>query len=396
MSPSPHIAPTIALNKPTGLKFGNPVQKVEACPAQPHELDKSVFKPTDTHKTLSKRARSKFYTQKLVAPLLYLDSPLSKMYLRAYSCGGTIELKGGKMVSKYCNSRICHVCNRIRTAKMMLGYIQPLRELGNLHFTTLTQPNVKAQELPAAVEKMIKSLNDIIRVLNERRKLKVAGIKKIEITYNQKADTYHPHTHLLHNKDVGEMIISEWLKRNPTAKKQGWDKKTKSMVDLQVTKPVTHKGDEKGYLNEIFKYATKLAIKDDEDRGLINVYVPALDNIMRALHRKHSVHAFGGLRMVKDTEIDAALELIAQPLEMEMEQELTANKVEKRWVWRSIHDIFDWIDAEGNRLTNYQPPDIEFRYFIGDASPPTKKELSQMTQKNKTLKNNNGKTTKAH
>lgn len=343
-------------------------------PASPL-LDNIAQLPTDTLKSLSKRARSKFYTQKIVSPLLYLNSPLNKNYSRAFHCGGVIKQEGKKMVSRYCNSRICHVCNRIRTAKMMLGYIEPLRELGDLYFTTLTMPNVKAENLAQTVESMTKHMSNIIRVLRERKKINVSGIRKIEITYNAKRDDYHPHFHILHNEDIGDMIIDEWLKRYPLAKKQGWDFRKRTMVDLQVTKPVTKKSDDdKKFLNEIFKYATKFVVKDDKEKGILNVFVPALDNILRALHTKRAIQSFGKIRKLKiEQDIEETPELIAQEIE-------DIDIANKEWIWERIENIYDWIDENDNRLTNYEPPDIEFKYFLGDSSPPTRKEINRINK----------------
>jgi hypothetical protein len=259
---------------------------------------------------------------------------------------------------------------------MMAGYIEPLRELGDLYFTTLTIKNVKAEKLAETIEKMLKDISNIIRVLRERKKINISGIRKIEITYNAKMDTYHPHFHILHNENVGDIIIEEWLKRNPTAKQKGWDWKEKKMVDLQVSKPVTKKDeDDKKFLNEIFKYATKFVVKDSKDRNIMNVYVPALDNILRALHTKRSVQSFGDIRKLKIAEEEGEQELLSQEI-IDIEEETY-----KEWQWSAIDDIYDWLDNNGKRLTNYKPPDIEFTYFIGDISPPSIAEINRIERK---------------
>jgi hypothetical protein len=259
---------------------------------------------------------------------------------------------------------------------MMAGYIEPLRELGDLYFTTLTIKNVKAENLAETIEKMLKDISNIIRVLRERKKINISGIRKIEITYNAKMDTYHPHFHILHNENVGDIIIEEWLKRNPTAKQKGWDWKEKKMVDLQVSKPVTKKNeDDKKFLNEIFKYATKFVVKDSKDRNIMNVYVPALDNILRALHTKRSVQSFGDIRKLKIAEEEGEQELLSQEI-IDIEEETY-----KEWQWSAIDDIYDWLDNNGKRLTNYKPPDIEFTYFIGDISPPSIAEVNRIERK---------------
>lgn len=343
-------------------------------------LDNIAQLPTDRLKSLSKRARSKFYTQKIVTPLLYTESPLHKTYERTFHCGGTITQIGKKLVSRYCNGRLCHVCNRIRTAKMMGGYIEPLRKLGDLHFTTLTRKNVTAEELPETINKMLKDMSNIIRVLREKRGIKLSGIRKIEVTYNSKRNTYHPHFHILHNYDVGNMIIDEWVIRNPnTAKKQGWDYKEKKMVNIQVTKPVSKKDeDDKKFLNELFKYATKFVVKDEKEKGILNIYVPALDNILRALHTKRTMQTFGEIRKVKALEdITEVSELLSQEIE-DIEESY------KEWRWLGSMERFDWVDSEGNELTKYKPPDITFQYFIGESLPYTEIEKKR-AETNKTI-----------
>jgi plasmid rolling circle replication initiator protein Rep len=323
-------------------------------------LDNIAQLPTDTNKSLSKRARSKFYTQKIVYPLLFIESPLNKNYSRAFHCGSVIKQFGKKLVSRYCNSRICHTCSRIRTAKMIMGYIDPLKELGDLFFTTLTLKNVEAENLNQTIEKMIKDISNIIRVLREKRKINISGIRKIEVTYNAKTNTYHPHIHLLHNEDIGDIIIDEWLIRNPTAKKQGWDRKKKIMVDIQVSIPVTKKDDNDiKYLNELFKYASKFIIKDDKERGILNVHVTALDNILKSLHKKRVIQSFGEIRKLKiNDDIEEIEELVSQEIE-DIEEEIY-----KEWNWAYDGIVYDWLDNCSKRLTDYEPPDIEFTYHL--------------------------------
>jgi len=344
-------------------------------------LDNIARLPTDTLESLSKRARSKFYTQKIVTPLLYFQSPLHKTYERTFHCGSQITQKGNKLISKYCNGRLCHVCNRIRTAKMMGGYIEPLKQLGKLYFTTLTIKNVSAEELHETINKMLKDMANIIRVLREKRKIEISGIRKIEITYNAKANTYHPHFHLLHNTDSGNMIIDEWIIRNPTsAKKMGWDTRLKKMVPIQLSIPVTKENDDdKKYLNELFKYASKFVVKDDKERGILNVYVPALDNIMRSLHTKRTMQCFGKIRKIKSVE---DLSEINELLSQEIDNIQYANK---EWEWDG-KEVFDWKDYDGNRLTNYKPPDgLTFQYFIGDSAPYTEIEKKRIARQEKIM-----------
>lgn len=221
------------------------------------------LKGTKTNlKTYEKRAKGKFYTQNINGPLCYIDSPIHKLYERAYHCNNTLYQKGDKITAKYCNSRTCINCNRIRTAKLVKGYLTPLKELANiepdnnLEFVTLTIPNCKPEELNDIVYSMKKNLTNLIRVIREKRKIDISGITKIECTYNDNENTFHPHFHLIVNKNSGQLIIDEWLKRYPDA--AHWCQKTQKA--------------DTGSLLEMFKYTTKFFNKRQYNQKAKNIY----------------------------------------------------------------------------------------------------------------------------
>jgi len=298
-------------------------------------LDTLAQLPT-ADKILYKKARAKYYTNKIVAPLLYLDSPLHKQYQRAYYCNHTIIQDGNKFTSKYCNSRACHICNRIRTAKCMNGYTAQLQGLGQLSFTTLTIRNVNKEQLRDTVKHMSKSLTNIVRVIRERKKIDISGIRKIEITYNPLTDTYHPHIHLLHNKDCGKMIIEEWLNRYSN--------------DAELKAQDTRKANKES-LNELFKYSTKVAYKAKGDKAH-KVFIPALDAILIALNGLRTFQPFGAIKK----QSEEVQELQVQEVEG-IEQEYTE--------WGYNEQINDWQDIyqTHRRLTNYKPPEIKMEIY---------------------------------
>jgi hypothetical protein len=100
-----------------------------------------------------------------------------------------------------------------------------------------------------------------------------------------------------------------------------------------------------------------------------------LDNILRALHTKRSVQSFGEIRKLKIAEEEGEQELLSQEI-IDIEEETY-----KEWQWAFIDNIYDWLDNNGKRLTNYKPPDIEFTYFIGDISPPSIAEINRFKRK---------------
>ncbi len=292
-------------------------------------LDTLAQLPTDDLKSLKKRARSKWYTTAITSRLLYQNSALHKYYQSAYYCSHILKQEGKKITARYCNTRICHICNRIRTAKLMNGYVSQLQKLEPLQFVTLTVPNCNVTELSQTIDSLLKSFSNIIRVLRERRKIPVNGIRKLEVTYNHRENTYHPHIHTLVDAQVGDLIVSEWLKR--------YDKASFKAQDIRNA--------DKNALNEIFKYSTKIVTKG---KNKLEVFIPALDNIMIALRGRRCFQPFGIIKKIEE-DIDGIESVEYDEIE-------PYDLIE--WIW----DDCDWI--YGNKtLTGYVSPDIELTFI---------------------------------
>ena len=309
--------------------------------SRPHQLDK-LAQPLQTapakgsqRATLVKRARSKWFTRQILGPLLELGSPLEKQYENAWHCCEFIYVdEEGTARSRYCNSRVCNTCNRIRTAKAMNGYMSQL-EGKETYFLTLTAPNVGGEFLRQEVRRLKNVFGNIRRVL-QRQGMEFAGLTKTEITHNDQRQDFHPHLHILYYSDecngqeVGEAIIDEWLKRNKNA--------SRNAQDLQ-------RADE-GSRNELFKYTTK-QLKKADGKGF--KYDPvALDTIMRALYKLRTLQPFGGLKRVND-EVEGEELIAMDPVGVQ----LSAG-------YYMYHES-DWYHVQdGHALTSYKPPNAVF------------------------------------
>src|ERR1035437_2148495 len=78
---------------------------------------------------LKKRARSKFVANALSLALVDTKSELNQSYWNTWHCNETLTQHGNKITARYCNNRWCNTCNRIRTAKLMNGYLPALKKL---------------------------------------------------------------------------------------------------------------------------------------------------------------------------------------------------------------------------------------------------------------------------
>lgn len=301
--------------------------------------------PTDKKKGLSplqKRARSKWFSEQIITELIGLeDSPLSKYYENASQCNYILTQNDIQLKARYCNTRVCNICNRVRTAKLMNGYMMQFTQFDNLEFTTLTTPNVKADELQKEIEFFTKNVSNIIRVLREKKGIDISGIRKIEVTYNANTDTYNPHCHLLTN-GYGNLIIEEWLKRSPT-----------SYVGAQDTREA-----DAGSLNELFKYSTKFLSKSSK-KYEVDLFVKPLDKIMIALYKKRTFQPFGKIKKLKENpeDFDNIMTLNSQ----EYEELKSVKHTSGYWIWNNEND---WVELfSGDELTGYRKPNWKINKY---------------------------------
>jgi len=258
------------------------------------------FQPSDnsglkSRKTLQKRAKAKFYTNSIVAPLIHyaigVNSPLLKTYRNAFYCNCTLRQSGQTITGTYCNTRVCHTCNRIRTGRLINQYLPEISNWKELWFLTLTIPNVKDNKLKETFIEMNKKLSLIQKNLKEKKGYKAKGIIKWECTYRFIRKDFHPHFHLICDDfKYAELVKVEWLKRWPDAVEE---------AQLLI------KGN-RDSLKELFKYTTKIieTEKGKKTKGKIiaNVNLKALDIILNVIHTKRVIRAFGF--SAKQEEID--------------------------------------------------------------------------------------------
>ena len=209
----------------------------------------------------------------VLGSLMDLRSELYEHYKRASFCCNQIKKKDGKLVSLYCNSRACLVCNRIRTGKLLNEYAPLFKRLKDPYFVTLTKPTVEAVYLRDGIGETVKQfsrINDVLR----KRGFKIDALRKIEVTYTK--GKFHAHLHLIvDNELIALMLLKEWMKRNPDSDRKGQSVKKANKESLA----------------ELFKYVSKPPIKKD---GTLNAW--ALDRILCAMYRKKSLQAYGLFR----------------------------------------------------------------------------------------------------
>ncbi len=244
------------------------------------EVTSDLFK-TKSHESLYRSTLQKHNTlTKLVQIIDVAPIERKKKYWKTYHCKNVLLQDGNNLIGSLCRKRWCQTCNRIKTAEMTNSYKQPLLDFGDLYLVTLTRPNVKGRQLKSECKKLIKGFQHIKDNLRKNYKLRLNGMRKLEVTYNVITDEYHPHFHfILQGKHEAEMLQMLWLKQFNTANIKAQD----------ITRINT--GNEASFI-EVFKYASKDIVKD-------STTATAQDIIYKSIEGLRIYQPFGKLKKVE-------------------------------------------------------------------------------------------------
>lgn len=356
---------------------------------------------TETKK-LKNKAASKFFTNQYVKHLAEIESSfLQKSYLSSLECADNISQNGNKLTSRYCKQRWCTICNRIRTAKLLNGYMPQINKFEKPYFLTLTTTNCTAENLPDTITALQNKFRFIYKKIHKKFNVgycvkneiahDLQGIKKIECTYNFKEDTYHPHLHfILKNESLGNEILNEWLKKNEDKQPKYIDKLNEIIYNVEVKKlsrvekilkdkknkklekfnehknlvidakaqklKEVWKTDKMNGAKELFKYFTKIVSKTNEyeyvnipqknsiwienvKKEKCAIVIPAMDIIFRAMYNRRIYEPFG-IKAVKEDNFEITAETFEH-----LKHETISFK------WNGI----DWMNTNSELLANYSP-----------------------------------------
>ena len=302
------------------------------------QLDNGGAKNTnaDAYLNLQKRAFSKYYTRKILMPLINLKNGRNPSYWRTYHCCNTLEQDSeGKIISKYCKNRWCIVCNRIRSGILHRTHRKQLESVPT-RFITLTS-NLTAKcltmaDLEATLDIYYKTWNKVWRnTKNKYGKLKC--LRKTEVTFSFKDGWFHPHFHIIlqNNSDEADFVVSQWqriiLENNGIASERA----------------NKHSITNEGTFAELFKYLTKMYdVVENKKTGKIDFVLPypaqKLDDIYCALKGKRIFQSYN----LSDVEIDDFDDLKATIFTDEIRGHHTL------WNWEQ--ELRTWVDYSTGEL----------------------------------------------
>jgi len=274
---------------------------------------------TANQSTLQKRSRFKAITNAVVFKLIAIQSPMNNAYWSTFHCSKSILQDGERLTSRYCNQRWCLVCNRIRTAKLMRGYLPSIDAMKDPQFVTLTRPNVKGGYLRSTFGSMQSTFTQCKDVLRKQG-ITLVGIRKVETTYNEITNEFHPHFHFIidGNKEA-EALKAQWLIKNP-----------KALHYLQNVKPCTDP-------IELFKYFAKLLTKEGQ------FLAEPMDKAFRAMKGKRVFQPFGGIKKVcEEVDVNESSQCDWKEPQIEI------------WTFQSSGKFSDWYNANGEALSEVE------------------------------------------
>lgn len=127
---------------------------------------------------------------------------------RLKECGNFIKFQSSEDKTKFilaggnfCNNRFCPFCSWLkakRTAFELLELIKVVeyKEKFAFLFITLTVPNTPRERLREEIENFNKSFKRLFQT-EEFKAFNKGFIRKLEVTYNEERNDYHPHFHLV-------------------------------------------------------------------------------------------------------------------------------------------------------------------------------------------------------
>lgn len=219
-----------------------------------------------------------------------------------------VDDQGNKKLAyaRFCKYRLCPTCIWRKSLKL---YHQMEQILGALDkkqyhwcFLTLTVRNCYGSELKQTIDDMLKGFDRLLKRRNVKAVV-VGYYRGIEVTYNRKENTFHPHIHILLQLAPSYMNKDKYI--NQSTWKSMWKEcmgiDYEPVVDIRKVKPRRNKetGEMEnmiGAICECTKYPVKDAdyIHNDGTVEEVDIDAYVVETLDKALHGRRLIH-FGGM-----------------------------------------------------------------------------------------------------
>lgn len=201
---------------------------------------------------------------------IYKDTARWKKYINVKNCSTFLdfarhyEFKDQRKLyaANFCKDRLCPTCNWRRSLKVYaqasaVMNVAVLQEYEFI-FLTLTQKNVKSEDLEDEITRMMRAFSNMTKRKNFKDAFK-GFFRALEITYNKSRNDYHPHFHVILAVEKGYFNSRHYMKKDAVIKlwRECMDLDYNPSVDIQKFKSET-----KSELSKSLAEATKYTVKD--------------------------------------------------------------------------------------------------------------------------------------
>lgn len=254
----------------------------------------------------------------------------SEKIKRFEDCGKFITLDpetGNILKANFCKQRLCPVCNYIKSCinwhkiRNCVEWIKEKEEGTNFIFMTLTVKNCKQEELTDTINNIL----DGFRRLTNRRTWKATvkgAIRGLEVTYNEKENTFHPHIHILASVPADYFLQTSNKYITIEQLREWWSESARLDYFVQVDIKAIEQTD--NAIAEVAKYSIKMSdiLKADSCEEMIQ----ATRTIYQCTYGRRLIATLGNFKEAMQDLKQGDLDELE--LECKMQHE---NKIEMLW-----------------------------------------------------------------
>lgn len=201
--------------------------------------------------------------------------------------------------ANFCKQRLCPVCNYRRSTMMWHKIHQIVKNFpqNSFVFITLTVKNCAGEDLNRTIDHIVESFK---RITNRRtwKDNFIGYVRGLEITYNSKENTFHPHLHIL--AVTNEAYFKEKYVDIHTLR-QWWTQSAKLDYFVQVNIERVHNKEKA--VAEVAKYAVKMS--DILENGITSQRLKATQILASCLNGRRLVSTGGVItKKARELKID--------------------------------------------------------------------------------------------
>lgn len=269
-----------------------------------HNITKEIKSQATEDKQLSKIAERMDIKERLVPYITkiyknaydenFLIESKNKNLIKAFQDCGKEIFKNEKQIigAKFCHQRICPVCN-LRKSNITYHKIENIvKEIENKDFVliTLTVKNCPINWLENTINELMESFHRLVNRKTWKQAFK-GYFRTLEITYNSKDNTFHPHIHILCN--LNEDYYKGYYLDNQDIRNM-WTESAN--LSYYVQTDIRKVEEKESAIAEVAKYAVKMA--DILSNNIDSNRLKATQILLSVLHNRRLVATGGNISKI--------------------------------------------------------------------------------------------------